>query len=282
MDLGTTQIHVVTDGTLLIDGGTIFGAISRSQWELHIKPDRGNRIRLALNCMLVQTPKMNILVDTGAGDKRLDLLKEEIGLNGNKLLKKLHALGLTPRDIGIVILTSLQFDHCGGATKFDRFGNSVPTFPKATYWVQRACWQDALNPNERTAHRFHLDDFLPLEEKGVLEFLDEEDEIIEGLNVKMVGGPSAGHQIVTVARGGEKVVFASDLIPTRYHVPLQWIPSLDSFPNETLEEKRKLLDMIVDGGWIVIFGHGQDIKAGHVERQGDHLRVLPVELEYKE
>ena len=137
MNLGTTRIDVVTDGTLLVDGGTIFGQVPRSQWELKIKPDRRNRIRLALNCMLVQTPKVNILVDTGAGSKRQEKLKEAYGLNGNKLLRNLRALGLTARDIDIVILSNLHFDHSGGCTKLDRSGNAVPTFPKAKYMIQR-------------------------------------------------------------------------------------------------------------------------------------------------
>ena len=82
MDLGTTQIHVVTDGTMSVDGGVMFGPTPKSEWELEIKPDRKNRIRLALNCMLVQTPEVNILVDAGVGEKRQDLLLIKIELSG--------------------------------------------------------------------------------------------------------------------------------------------------------------------------------------------------------
>ena len=76
MNLGTTTIDVVSDGTMMMDGGSLFGQIPKSQWEQQIKPDRRNRIRLSLNCMLDQTPKVNILVDTGAGAKRQDRFKE--------------------------------------------------------------------------------------------------------------------------------------------------------------------------------------------------------------
>ena len=137
MNLGTTTIDVVSDGTLLRDGGSIFGQIPKAQWELQVKPDRRNRIRLGLNCMLVQTPKVNILVDAGAGSKRQDKFKEAYGLNGNKLLRGLRNIGLTARDIDVVILSSLHFDHVGGCTKLDRSGSAVPTFPKAKYMVQK-------------------------------------------------------------------------------------------------------------------------------------------------
>ena len=132
-----------------MDGGAVFGQAPKTDWSLQAKPDRQNRVRLGLNCLLVQTDKMNILVDTGAGLKRTEKLKDDYGLNGNKLVKGLKAVGVTGGDIDVVLLTHLHFDHSGGCTKLDSAGNAVPTFPKATYMVQRACWEEAINPNER-------------------------------------------------------------------------------------------------------------------------------------
>ena len=87
MNLGTTSINVVSDGTFLVDGGSIFGQIPKAQWELHAKPDRRNRIRLGLNCLVIRTPDKNILVDTGAGSKQPEKFKETYGLNGNSCSK---------------------------------------------------------------------------------------------------------------------------------------------------------------------------------------------------
>lgn len=261
-----------------MDGGSVFGQVPKSQWETQIKPDRRNRIRLALNCVLVQTPKVNILVDTGAGSKRQDKFKEAYGLNGNKLLKGLRALGLTARDIDVVILSNLQFDHSGGCTKLDRSGNAVPTFPKAKYLIQKSSWEEANSPNERFKHSFYENDFLPLEEKGLVELVVGDYQVIEGLTVKVTNGPSAGHQIVLVERGSEKVAYVSDLIPTPHHLPLPYIPAMDEYPNETLVQKKDFLDMAVDGGWLVIFGHGNDHRAGYIQRKNGTSQLLPVEV----
>lgn len=278
MNLGTTTINIVSDGTILMDGGSVFGQVPKAQWEMQIKPDRRNRIRLALNCMLVQTPKVNILVDTGAGSKRQDKFKEAYGLNGNKLLKGLRALGLTARDIDVVVLSNLQFDHSGGCTKLDRSGNAVPTFPKAKYLVQKSSWEQAISPNERFKHTFYNDDFMPLQEKGLIEFVDGNYEVIPGLTVKVTNGPSAGHQIVLVERGSEKIAYVSDLIPTPYHLPLPYIQAMDEHPNETLVQKKDFLEMAVEGGWLVIFGHGHDPKAGYVQQKNGSSQLVPVEV----
>jgi len=278
LNIGTTSVNIVSDGTFLLDGGCVFGQVPKAQWELYTKPDRRNRIRLALNCLLIQTPNANILVDTGAGSKRPEKLKEAYGLNGNKLLKGLRALGLTARDIDIVVLTHLQFDHGGGCTKLDRSGSAVPTFTKAQYMVQRSCWDQAINPSERYAGSFYEDDFLPLEEKGLMTFLDGDSEIIPGVTVKVNDGPSAGHQIVLIERGSEKIAYVSDLIPTPYHLPLPYIPALDEQPNNTLAQKRELLKMAVDGGWLVIFGHGHEHRAGYVQQRNGHAQLQPVEI----
>lgn len=276
MELGTTSINVISDGTFLLDGGSVFGQVPKSTWEQHVKPDRRNRVRLALNCLLIRTPEHNILVDTGAGSKRAEKLKDLYSLNGNKLLKGLREVGLTARDIDMVILSHLTFEHAGGCTKLDRSGNAVPTFPKARYLVQQTCWEEANSPNERVAPHIYTDDFLPLYDKGVVDLIDAEHEVIPGITVKATSGPSTGHQIVMIQRGGERVVYASDLIPTPYHLPLPYIPAIDEHPNETLVQKRELLEMIMGGGWVVAFGHGNDHRAGYVEERHGRPQLLPV------
>ena len=166
------SISVISDGSFLLDGGSLFGQVPKVLWERGVKADRRNRVRLGLNCLLIQSPTKNILVDTGIGSKEPENVKDLYGLSCNKLLRGLKNVGLNARQIDMVILTHLHFDHAGGSTKIDRTGNAMPTFPKATYIVQRACWEEAINPSERGRASFHPNDFLPLEEKGQLTLID--------------------------------------------------------------------------------------------------------------
>jgi glyoxylase-like metal-dependent hydrolase (beta-lactamase superfamily II) len=177
-----------------------------------------------------------------------------------------------------VILTHLHFDHCGGCTQLDRAGNIVPTFSKARYYVQRACWEDACHPNERCFASHRSENFMPMAERGQIEFLDGDTEIFPGMNVIVTDGHARGHQIVMFNHGGERIVFLGDLVPTHHHLNLPVISAFDYSPEGTLEQKREILLDAERQGWLIVFSHGYDTKAGYLERRGDTTYLRPVEL----
>ena len=274
----STAVKIVSDGVIKLDGGSMFGQVPKRAWENSVATDRKNRMTLGLNCLLLQVCGHNVLVDTGVGSKDADNDKEILGLVPSKLAKGLKAMGLTPRDIHAVILSHLHLDHSGGCTRLDRMGNVVLTFPKATYYVQQACWEGARNPDER-CHAIHRpDNFVPIEERGQLELLNGDKEIFPGLNVIVTDGHAKGHQMVMFNHGGERVVFLGDLIPTLHHLNLTVISAFDDSPGVTLEQKRGLLSEAERQGWLLVFYHGNGTKAGYLERRGDLGYLRPVEL----
>ncbi len=278
MQVGNLSVTIINDGSFLLDGGSLFGQVPKTIWEQKMKSDRKNRVRLGLNCLLIQTPGKNILVDTGIGSKEPENVKEWYGLKCNKLLTELRTLGLTARQIDMVILTHLHFDHAGGGTKIDRTGRATPTFPRATYVVQKSCWEEAVNPSERLKASFHPDDFLPLEEKGQLSLIDGDCEIVPGVSIRVTNGHSRGHQAVVVNSGGEIIAYGGDLIPTSYHVPLPYITAFDLAPEETLKEKKRFLEHAQKEGWLVIFGHGLEQRAGYIESMNGKIQLRLVDL----
>ncbi|MEO0010346.1 MAG: MBL fold metallo-hydrolase, partial [candidate division WOR-3 bacterium] len=133
MVMGDFRLVPLFDGYFGLDGGAMFGVVPKPLWEKINPPDDYNRIRLALRPLLVVTPKERILIDAGIGDKYDEKFAERYRVEKTStLLDTLKIAGFEPRDISLVILTHLHFDHCGGATK--REGTRVlPTFPEARY-----------------------------------------------------------------------------------------------------------------------------------------------------
>ena len=274
----STTATILSDGVLKLDGGAVFGQVPKVAWETSVTTDRRNRITMGLNCLLLQVGGKNVLVDTGVGSKENDKDKENLGLVPSRLVKGLRGMGLAPRDIDAVILTHLHFDHCGGCTRLDRRGNVMPTFPKATYYVQRDCWEDASNPNERCSASHRSENFLPVEDRSQIELVDGDTEIFPGVNVIVTGGHARGHQMVMFIHGGERVVFLGDIIPTHHHLNLPVISAFDYSPENTLEQKRDILADAERQGWLIVFSHGHQTKAGYLERRGNTTYLRPVEL----
>ncbi|MFC1935684.1 MBL fold metallo-hydrolase [Chloroflexota bacterium] len=278
MKSNNTELVLISDGIIKYDGGSMFGQVPKVLWEKMEAPDRRNRITLGMNCLLIQNGNQCVLVDTGAGTKEPEQIKDRHGLGSSQLPRELRSRGLTPRDITTVILTHLHFDHCGGSTRLDRSGVAIPTFPTATYYVQRVAWEEAMSPNERAKPSYHSDDFLPLEQRGQVCLLDGDAEVAPGIRVRVTGGHSRGHQMVLVHYGGERVAFFGDIIPTRHHLGLPYIASLDQFPEDTLDVKRALLEEAERRGWLLVFSHGFGERTGYLERRNGDWNFRPVDM----
>lgn len=274
----STAVKIISDGVIKLDGGSMFGQVPKMAWESTVVTDRKNRMTLGLNCLLLQVGGQNILVDTGVGSKEVENDKENLGLVPSRLLRGLKGVGLTPKDINAVILSHLHFDHSGGCTRLDRAGNVVPTFPKASYYVQRACWDEACNPNERCHITHRADNFKPVAAREQIELLDGDTEIFPGLNVIVTDGHARGHQMVMFNHGGERIVYLGDIVPTPHHLNLAVISAFDNSPETTLAQKKDLLSEAERQGWLLVFSHGHDTRAGYLERRGDVGYLRPVEL----
>jgi glyoxylase-like metal-dependent hydrolase (beta-lactamase superfamily II) len=84
--------------------------------------------------------------------------------------------------------------------------------------------------------------------------------------------------MVMFNHGGERVVFLGDIVPTHHHLNLPVISAFDYSPERTLEQKREVLGDAERQGWLIVFPHGYDTKAGYLERRGDNAYLRPVAL----
>src|SRR6478736_5803447 len=112
----TMKLHTVHTGNFKLDGGAMFGVVPKTIWNKSNPADENNLCTWALRCMLVETGKRLILVDTGLGNKQDAKFFSHYYLQGNTSLEdSLNEAGFSKEDITDVFLTHLHFDHCGGA-----------------------------------------------------------------------------------------------------------------------------------------------------------------------
>lgn len=112
------RIHHLNCGTCCPAGGRLFDGISDSPFG-----------RLVCHCLLIETDRGLVLIDTGFGSRDVDhpdrrLSKFFIGLNNIQLrpeetaIAQVRALGFDPADVRHIVISHLGFDHAGGIEDF--------------------------------------------------------------------------------------------------------------------------------------------------------------------
>lgn len=268
----------------------MFGVVPRTLWKTRIEPDERNRIPLAMRCVLVEHPDGLVLIDTALGNKEdtkfLDIYGvENQGLEGaTQLEDALASAGFLPRDVKWVINTHLHFDHAGGNTTMDPDLENDPrrrirpTFPNATYLVQRGELEFARHTNERTRASYLPHNFEPIAAADRWRLLDGDREVLPGISVRLTPGHVPFHQAIVIRDGGETAVFVGDLFPTTAHLPLPWIMGYDLEPLRTLESKRALLSDAVQEGWRLILEHDPKVAMGVPVQEGKSIVLREVML----
>jgi len=274
--IGDIDVVPLSDGQFRLDGGAMFGVVPKTLWSRVTPADEVNRIPLALTPLLIRTAGLNVVVDAGVGDKLPEKLMQIYAIDRTPPLhRSLESQGLAPEDIDVVLATHLHFDHAGGfTTRID--GEVRPVFPRARYLVRRGEWEDAMHPHVRSRASYMPENYVPVQEAGLLEFIEEDGEVLPGVSVWRTGGHTQHHQVVRFDSSGQTGVFLADLIPTAAHLPEPWVMGYDLFPLETLSAKKHWIRLAVDGEYVIFFEHDPVIQAGRITLADGRPRVAPI------
>lgn len=276
--LGNLRLRLLSDGAYYQDAGAVFGIVPRVMWErLGFGLNERYQMALGLNSLLVQSQGKTILVETGVGEKERPLQQTE--RPAGSLLDELSRCGVAPEDIDVVINSHLHADHCGWNTRRDVAGEWVPTFPRARYLIQRAEWDAAIAPNERTRATYLAENMRPLEASGQLELLDGEARVTDEITMIPTFGHSMGHASVVLSSAGESAVYIGDMI--QHTVQLEraaWVSSFDIYPLEAMETKKQIVRRAIEERQLVIAVHADFPGLGRMTETPDGKRKwTPVE-----
>jgi glyoxylase-like metal-dependent hydrolase (beta-lactamase superfamily II) len=275
--VGGLDLAIVSDGIFYQDAGVVMGVVPRSVWEPVAGPPlERNLYPLALNSLLVRSAGKLILVDTGIGAKLSEKQRTTFfpGDYGH-LLRRLKALGIRPEQIDIVVNTHLHFDHSGWNTAA-LHGQTLPTFPRAKYFMQRGEYEAATHPNDRTRASYLADNFLPLAESGQLELVEGETAITADLHMVPTPGHTVDHASVVISAGGETAMFIGDIAQHGAQLDRPaWISAWDVLPLVSLQTKKTLFDRAIDEQALIISVHAEFPGAGRLTVQNGRQRFTP-------
>ena len=213
------------------------------------------RVRFNLASYLIRSEGRTILVDTGMGARPADAPETPWG----ELLNDFQAHGVRTDEVDMVVMTHLHRDHVGWnlAPPSEEGGKYVPTFANARYWFSSTDWEACHNPDIMPARFPNAPTTVwPLEDLGLIEFMDGEQVLTSELTAFPSPGHTPGHMSIMVNSQGERAIILGDAIHNQAQVnEPDWESRADMDPFQTRITRHKLMDQLENEGILGIIGH---------------------------
>ncbi|WP_210468530.1 MBL fold metallo-hydrolase [Sporosarcina sp. 6E9] len=248
------KLNWLNGGLNFLDGGTMFGPVPKVLWSRRYNVDENNLIELRTDPILLQYENKNILIDTGLGNGKLNKkMKRNLGVTAESRVEdNLSELGLTPKDIDIILMTHLHNDHAAGLTKWEN-DQLVSVFPNAIIYTSQVEWDEMRNPNIRSRNTYWKENWDPVQEQ--VKTFESNLTILPGIEMIHTGGHSNGHSVIKLTQNDEAILHMGDLMPTHAHSNPLWVLAYDDYPMDSIYAKEKLMKEGLEGNYWFSFYH---------------------------
>jgi glyoxylase-like metal-dependent hydrolase (beta-lactamase superfamily II) len=251
LKIGNVEITSLSDGLLEFDLCNFFPDIPEDNWtglEHHLTPDR--QVSFNLACFLIKSDGHTIAVDTGLGPKPTPETP------WGELLNDFTAHGVRPEDVDMVVMTHAHRDHVGW-NLLSQNGEYVPTFPNATYYVSAKDWEACHNPDLIEARFPNAPECVwPLEDLGVIQFMDGEHSLTSELTTLPTPGHTPGHMSIMISSQGESGLVLGDVLHNTAQIEnTDWVSRADIDPEQTKTTRRNLMELLEREGIPVAAVH---------------------------
>jgi glyoxylase-like metal-dependent hydrolase (beta-lactamase superfamily II) len=278
--VGEIDVLVISDGVFSLPATTMStnaDPAARAAWLKDMfLPDTFD---WALNTVVVRSGGRTILIDAGLGAEFPDFPR------AGQLALRLEAAAVDLASVTDVVLTHMHMDHVGGLLVDgvrDRLRPDLRVHVAAAevqFWASpdfsRASMPSPIPDVLRsTATRF-LNKY-----HSQLRPFEAEYEVAPGVVVTRTGGHTAGHSVVRLASGGDRLMFAGDAVfPVGFERP-DWHNGFEHDPEEAVRVRVRLLRELAATGELLVATHLPFPSIGHVAVAGDVFRWVPTFWDY--
>ncbi|MBN1482932.1 MBL fold metallo-hydrolase [candidate division KSB1 bacterium] len=225
-------------------------------------------------CLMINTGKHMVLVDTGAGN---------LGPDTGKLIQNLSKEGIAPEDIDLVIITHAHPDHIGGIVDAE----SKPSFPNARYVLSKQEWDFWISNPDLSSLKvsdqiktllltFAQKNLLPIQDK--LDLIEDETEIVPGIQIIAAPGHTPGHIALAISSADEQLLVIGDIIFHPIHLEhFQWSAAFDFDPDQVMSTRRRLFNRATTDKTLVHAFHFPFPGLGYIGQKGEGWQWQPIE-----
>jgi glyoxylase-like metal-dependent hydrolase (beta-lactamase superfamily II) len=271
-EIGSLKALVIRDSMSSEDWYKFFPAVKPA--ELHkafVQHGFSNQGIMEIMCLFIKSGNHSILIDTGWGTWSQ--------INTGKLTRILEVEGIHRQKIDTVIISHGHPDHIGG--NVDAEGN--PTFPNARYLMSRKEWDfwtsGPLLPKIDEGIRLTMleavkRNLIPIKDR--FEFIDDETEILPGIESFKAPGHSPYQIGLSISSGGERLLCTFDV----FHHPIQlmypsWMTPFDLLPEQAADTRKQILSSRITPEMTVFACHFPFPGIGRVIKKGSYWSWQP-------
>ncbi|MEX0639191.1 MAG: MBL fold metallo-hydrolase [Balneolaceae bacterium] len=270
MKIGRFHIEQLSEGFFEIHSR---GKICKvdPEWMTRTTPEESEKHpfhRIGIDPILVTDGHHIILVDPGLG---WGLDHRSKWHNTSNVVTNLEIFDIQPDQVNFVILTHLHYDHSAGCSYVDSSLKTCPTFPNATYMVQREEWEYALTlqaekaVSDDSGGEYRLDELYKLVAEERVHFIEQkETELIPGVALIRTGGHTPGHQVVRITDGAREAWCPGDLIPSELNLNRGALNRYHTDPVSASKFKGSILEEACRNQSWLLFYHSMFQKTGRL------------------
>ena len=258
---GRYECQLIVDGSGTLPAEIALDGVAADVRDAALRDrlDEQGRVHIPYSCLLIRGADATVLVDTGIG-----AYDHPLGGRGGALESELGAVGLSPEDIPLVVVTHGHVDHIGGLCRDGR-----PRFASARHVLSRIEWEWwQANDDAPVAH----EQLRPLEGADLLDRVEGASEVLPGIRVLPAPGHTPG-QLAVEIDGPDGALYLADVVVDELAIEHpDWGMAFDDDPATAAATRRALLERASAERLLVAAAHLP--APGRVERHGDGLRFV--------
>jgi glyoxylase-like metal-dependent hydrolase (beta-lactamase superfamily II) len=235
-------------------------------------------VTVPFNPQLINTGSKLILIDCGNGIAAYEPTKGAVG----RTLQNLAAAGVDPKSIDVVLISHLHPDHTNGIRALD----GSMAFPNAEIMVPAvdwAFWMSDENAAKAQSNEMMKNYFANVKKiyAGIESKVTKYEwgkEVAPGITSIAAPGHTPGHTAFAVASGNSKILIQSDVtnIPEFFLRNPDWHVAYDNDADLAQATRHKFYDMAAAEKATVVGFHFSFPSIGHVEKDGNGYRLIPM------
>lgn len=204
------------------------------------------------NIFVIRSPHQTVMMDAGLPIKQA----------GSVLQWGLASVGIEPEDIDLVFLSHRDDDHVGGTVDL----KGEPLYSKARYLISSPEYQDF---KADTARAKGFEAWIkPLEDRGVLELLEPEAKITDGITAVPTPGHRSHATSLRVHDGDQTALLLADTL----HMPVQitypqWSSVWDWDKAVAAQTRQQIVEQAEREGLLLAAPHIPFGGLGYVKEQ---------------